>query len=189
MSLNGRDGLAGDGSTCLKELGIVSGDLIIVLPNNPVAETNNGANQAAAQRKAAHNACNEMEAKPMDTSEPKQNSPSAKPTTSVDYDGALCAAGPSSSSAAGAADTMMQLEEDGECIQDAEVNKYLCEPLSVRESTADTVPQTLDRHYRDNPIHNVHDAAVILLHVLMLETGYDISVSLTNIFRYCFKSS
>jgi hypothetical protein len=64
----------------------------------------------------------------------------------------------------------MDVEENAS--SDPEVNRYLSEPMLCRDSTREQVPQRLVMLYQDAGVQNVSDTVCVVLHLLMLETGF-----------------
>ena len=56
---------------------------------------------------------------------------------------------------------------------------YLNEPILVRESTSNSVPQTLALVYSSSAATNQHEALCVGMHVLMLETGFQHSAGVS----------
>ena len=70
-------------------------------------------------------------------------------------------------------DTLSE-EDDPEAIRDEEVNRYLREPMCVAEATATQVPQSLSRLYTSSAPSTPSEAVVIVIHQLMIETGFQV---------------
>ena len=64
------------------------------------------------------------------------------------------------------------ISADKDAIMDSEVNRYLREPVLVRDSCGDTIPQNLVQAYERAGVHKMSEALCVLLHVLMSESGF-----------------
>ena len=173
LSLNGKDILEGDGSTKLDDLGIVSGDLVHVLTDEPVATQNTSEAKTGRQ---FHNEGNASKILKVDL-----------PTSSGASGSASNTGAAKSTSSAASADEQHILPattivfEDAECIRDEHVNRYLHEPTVIQDSTDEAVPQSLEQVFCDNKPCDSQDACVLVLHILMLETGFKAQVYMYNV--------
>ena len=75
-------------------------------------------------------------------------------------------------------------KEDPDAIQDAEVNKYLREPIQVCESTPNQVPQQLQILYNACRPQTECDALIVVLNLLMMETGFTPKVTAVMCFMF-----
>ena len=149
LSLNGKDALEIDDRT-LREHDIVSGDLIKVLSEErkPQEPKNPEPPTASCSRQSeTADMRSTQEASNQWPVEGNQN--------------------------AGGADNQDIPMEDEDCIQDKFVNRYLNEPMLIRDSTAEQVPQTLRGAFsRVANVQKSHQAVVPVLHVIMTEVGF-----------------
>ncbi|XP_019636359.1 PREDICTED: F-box only protein 7-like [Branchiostoma belcheri] len=69
----------------------------------------------------------------------------------------------------------MDVEEEGAeslSMEGAGVGGVPSEPMLCREATVDSVPLVLQQVYRANDVRSRHDALCVVLHVLMMESGF-----------------
>ena len=57
--------------------------------------------------------------------------------------------------------------------------RYLRLPMLIRESTENVVPEVLEVLYRDTRVQDIHGALFLVLHRLMIETGFKVKVNLS----------
>ncbi|XP_064632974.1 F-box only protein 7-like [Lineus longissimus] len=177
VGLNGKDVLQGDST--LAQLGIVSGDLVIVTtPSNDGIQNQPLIPQANAQSNDA--STNRSMPSSSTSSSTNKSMPNASLGLSKKYKESVNMAQKDSE---GGGVNLQRQDEDGlamdveETVTDPEVNRYLSEPMLCRDSTRDQVPQRLVLLYQDAGVQNVADALCVVLHLLMLETGYTVSSS------------
>ena len=153
----------------LRNLGIVSGDLIFVVV---ASDHDSGEEQNANEddRAAAAAAAENMEVAQDRGESLVTDSPPSGPAVYNSRNTAVTIT-PSRNP-----DEL--LVHDAEAIHDAMSNHYLNEPMFVRDSTGATVPHTLRAIVESGDIENSHDAICTVLHLLMLEAGFRSSVCL-----------
>ena len=156
LSLNGKDPL-GDPSDSLATHGIVSGDSLFVLLSSP--------SQKPIPDVSDHKESEISEMAPKKSEKKKEEK-------HTDFHPQPSTSGASSShQGAGVLDVE---EEDG----DEEMEVVLDEPMLCSESSEIAVPQLLHVLYRDADVKNAHDAACVVIHILMMERGFQPLVSI-----------
>jgi len=172
LSLNRCDLLDEEANLTLRNLGIVSGDLIFVVvasDHDSGEEHNENDNRIPDDDTAAAAAEN------MDVAQDRGETlatemPLGGPAVSHSHNTGVTI------TPSGNPDEL--LIHDAEAIHDAMSNHYLNEPMFVRDSTGATVPHTLRAIVESGDIENSHDAICTVLHLLMLEAGFRSSVCL-----------
>ena len=161
-------------ATFLSDLSIVHGDLIhILLPQEKREEEMNTLSKIKKPEQ------------PDDNKTSAQSStceaPSSSASTSNNYSAVASHHDGASTSGLGASGITEECMEcscdDDEAIQDIEVNRYLNEPMLVCDSTSNSVPQALQNVYEEAGVETMNEAACVLLHVLMSESGFSSAVS------------
>ncbi|XP_070557528.1 F-box only protein 7-like [Ptychodera flava] len=158
VTLNGRDALTGDENTTLKDLDIVSGDLIRIavkdeeslatssqdLQKPPEERHNLRAKSCEKDRKS------ETGSVQMCKDESKSEGRNMQPDIHQ--------------SEAYLEQVVMETE--------MKLSEKIFEPMLCREATDTTVPFRLEKLFTDNNPINTNEALCIVLHVLMLESGF-----------------
>ncbi|XP_005098884.1 F-box only protein 7 isoform X2 [Aplysia californica] len=181
LSLNKRDALQGEDQVLL-EFGMVSGDLVHVI--------------GASVPEAAIEAAAITRQQPVDS---RTSSSSSQAFFSASTEGsAASSASPSAASQSlevegGSSDLSHRESEmdfseaddvEKELLQakigQAEINRYLKEPLVVRESTGSQVPISLSQLYQSAGCTLSTDALWVAVHCLMLESGFTCRQSPVN---------
>lgn len=145
MSLNGNDAVEGNEETTLSAAGIVSGDIIRIIAKE---ELRGEFMEAGKELDSGETVDNERPVTSRNSSDMISNDatqPSSPPRT---IDG-------------------------GTPIDAREVNRCLTEPVLCRESTSSQVPDMLQQWYKTSDVASMNDAFVVVLHVMMLESGYE----------------
>ncbi|KAK3765225.1 hypothetical protein RRG08_051849 [Elysia crispata] len=158
LSLNKTDALP-SGDETLSSLGIVSGDLLHIIGSNLP--------QASPVRN--------------DSQRPQplgswSSSETAEPASQRSDISMITVASSSSDPEQRKDNTNMDNQDNGQSSQDpnvdVQINRFLLEPLVVRESTATQVPLLLEQLYLSATCNCVADAVWVAVHTLMLETGF-----------------
>ncbi|XP_076091852.1 F-box only protein 7-like isoform X1 [Mytilus galloprovincialis] len=175
FSLNGRDPMTGaDTSTeedspwnkddlTLKDCNIVGGDLIhiVSLDEEKIPTLSNEQDKSVAME-TDHSTCS--------SSKNEDN----KPSTSGYYGNISHIANTENptSAASGLSYSEPDVAMEEKPVDHAIVNKCLSEPLLCRDSVQGAVPPLLVKVYIESDVTSTHEALVIVLHILMLESGY-----------------
>jgi len=185
LSLNAATSVSSDDQATLVDLDIVSGDLIhVLLPQghpqrqekltvSKVTSSTSHTTQQAVLPVNTDGACSSDSKIKVSHSQSVDSirSDSAMSTTSE-----VCINGVIQGDPA-ATDTPLVTDVD-DTVMDAEVNRYLNEPILIRDSTANNLPQCLlAAHSNLKPLNN-HEAVTVVLHLLMTELGYKLKVCL-----------
>ncbi|XP_072511951.1 F-box only protein 7 isoform X2 [Notamacropus eugenii] len=156
VTLNSRDALTEDENT-LASYGIVSGDLICLVLEEAAAETHVAPSSDSAAFQSNHD-----QPSLSSQEEPKDPTPQQAVQPAVQrVDGTLGSG----------------LDFDAELIQedvDMEegVGSYPTEPMLCSEAVDGQVPHSLETLYHSAECSSANDALIVLVHLLMLESGY-----------------
>ncbi|XP_064417683.1 F-box only protein 7 isoform X2 [Latimeria chalumnae] len=166
ITLNGKDALTDD-TQILSSYGIVSGDLICVVLSESVAAS-------APVPKPEPNQCDSV---PQPTSHPSPppsgccGNSETEPSASEEHDGTETEQEPPT------ATSKSPVEQDSGIVADAtdmeeQVGAYPDEPMLCSEAVDGEVPHSLETLFYSAACSSADDALVVVLHLLMLETGY-----------------
>ncbi|GFR69705.1 F-box only protein 7 [Elysia marginata] len=161
LSLNKLDSLSSDDEQTLSSAGIVSGDLLHIIGSN-LPEASPVSNES-------------LHLQPMGLSTTHEASDLNAEASDVSM---ITVTSSSSETEQEKKDTDMNNDDTAQPNQDdppglgVQVNRFLLEPLVVRESTATQVPVLLEQLYDSASCNCVADAVVVVLHTLMLESGF-----------------
>ncbi|CAH1783023.1 unnamed protein product [Owenia fusiformis] len=172
LSLNGTDALTGDGLS-MKDLGIVSGDLIQVMTQNPVVKSAQDTKHLKPQTEKD----DIIDENKMNKEQPDSQNVRTDDSTDVNMV------------------KVVNNIEDVNMVEDASransnnnsdseikaptqdnvgLNKYLNEPMLCRDATDSAVPYRLEMFYNESSPRNPMDALCIVLHTLMIESGFQL---------------
>lgn len=163
VSLNGKDPLKGSANTPLSSLGLVSGDIIFVLPGEAFIKASS---VDAEIRRMSENG---------EISEPGQVS-----NTNV--------VGSGSNTTKNELDPQMNIMKNSQYTMGSSrdlvatnknviVNRNLNIPILCQESNDDSVPSSLEQMYKNAHISTANDAFVLVIHLLMGEVGFELMVN------------
>ncbi|KAK2165258.1 hypothetical protein NP493_1376g01038 [Ridgeia piscesae] len=171
LSLNRCDLLDEEANLTLRNLGIVSGDLIfvVVASDHDTGEEHNENDNRIPDDDTAAAAAENMDVAQDRGETLATEMPLGGPAVSHSHNTGVTI------TPSGNPDEL--LIHDAEAIHDAMSNHYLNEPMFVRDSTGATVPHTLRAIVESGDIENSHDAICTVLHLLMLEAGFRSSSS------------
>ncbi|XP_042637904.1 F-box only protein 7 [Orycteropus afer afer] len=165
ITLNNKDALTGDEET-LASYGIVSGDLICLILEDAIPAPNLPSSTDSEPSSLQHN-----DQPSLATSSNQPSIQGGQPSDSLQ--------GQAAESDVGNDDTMPEPSEDveAESVQDAvdmEEGTGFCpsEPMLCSETVEGQVPHSLETLYHAADCSNANDALIVLIHLLMLESGY-----------------
>lgn len=170
LSLNGKDPIKEYDNCSLRDLGLVSGDLIHILPGSELANViGDVPNQTLKLTKNSSTSGNSVDAK--DKVEHAKES-SSKPDKICDLNRTVVTSEVNSTTMATAMSTEHVNEESQAAENEALVNRYINEPVFVRDLTKDRVPEKLTSLFSSATVETAHDALFIIIHRYMLESGF-----------------
>lgn len=159
FSLNGKEIVRGDATVNIKDLGIVPGDILHVLFEDvaPIQELLAGISATPASAPARVPASiHTVESNTVNPEVANRTMAEQLASTSQAYH-----------------ETPINETVDGEqAIDRVIVNRYLNEPILCRESSSTSVPEILRQSYQLSEVQTLNEAMVVVLHVLMLESGF-----------------
>ncbi|XP_004675769.1 PREDICTED: F-box only protein 7 isoform X1 [Condylura cristata] len=165
ITLNNKDALTGDEET-LASYGIVSGDLICLILEDAIAAPNLPSSTDSEHSSLQNN---EQPSLAASSSQPStQNEllsdsfPEQAAQSDVWNDDSM--SGPSQNFEAEPVQDLVEVEEGP--------GVYPTEPMLCSESEDGRVPHSLETLYQSADCSNSHDALIVLIHLLMLESGY-----------------
>ncbi|KAJ8301635.1 hypothetical protein KUTeg_020622 [Tegillarca granosa] len=171
-SLNKKDLLEGD-NKLLSEFGIINGDLIHVINLDPEPDETEQQCQSSSQLSSQSSYSKSGQHGQRST----EDETFAESTSSPGTSNRLCRGEQNIIEYTSHDNEMSEMQSsnntgDEPPIDFAVVNKYLNEPMLCRDSTEMRVPAALEQLFANSGIRNSHDALCVLLHVMMLEAGY-----------------
>lgn len=158
LSLNGKDPIKEDDNCTLRDLGLVSGDLIHILLGSESADVTGDVPNNLNPTRSSCTPGNSVDAVHTD------ESPS-KPDKVCDLKRTL-QNNATMATATAAEHVKSQAESE------ALVNRYVNEPVFVRDMTKDRVPQKLTSLFSSVTVETAYDALFIIIHRYMLESGF-----------------
>ncbi|XP_059177530.1 F-box only protein 7-like isoform X2 [Physella acuta] len=167
LSLNGRDGLL-DENQKLSEIGIVSGDLLHIMGTN-ITQNNERPPEPTRNRPQplASYTSDTALSSVLTTGQISVTTSTTDPSTSQLSTPLL-----STHNIQSEMEVNVVKNSSPTPVIDADVNRYLQEPLVIRESTATQVPTLLHQLYTSANCSSTNDALWVVLHAIMLEAGF-----------------
>ncbi|XP_043824344.1 F-box only protein 7 [Dromiciops gliroides] len=166
VTLNSKDALTEDEKT-LASYGVVSGDLICLIleeatEGSPIAPPSNAAHSsfpsnhnrpslATSQSQSSRQGEEPDDARPPQAARPAVQGADSTPGSGLDFDSGL-------------------IQEDVE--MEEGTGSYPTEPMLCSEAVDGQVPHSLETLYHSAECSNANDALIVLVHLLMLESGY-----------------
>ncbi|KYO36412.1 F-box only protein 7 [Alligator mississippiensis] len=169
ITLNNKDALTEDQET-LASYGIVSGDLICLLLEETNAAHSLSPHSSSPPPQLQNNhelsTLNISQGQISSSEESRQNGPSEdhKAPSEDEKNDDIDMAGPSLEFASGLVPDDVELEEG--------TGSYPSEPMLCSEAVDGEVPHSLETLYHSAECTSAIDALIVLVHVLMMETGY-----------------
>ncbi|XP_058529844.1 F-box only protein 7 isoform X1 [Ochotona princeps] len=165
ISLNNKDALTGDEDT-LASYGIVSGDLICLILEDAIPAPNLPSSTDSEHSSVQNNDHPSLAASSTQASQADErlsdSSQAQAAQSDIRHDDSM--SGPSQNLAAEAIQDVMDVEEDA--------GVRHSEPMLCSEAVEGQVPHSLEILYQSASCADAKDALIVLLHLLMLESGY-----------------
>ncbi|XP_023044817.1 F-box only protein 7 isoform X1 [Piliocolobus tephrosceles] len=178
ITLNYKDALTGDEET-LASYGIVSGDLICLILQDDIPAPN-----LPSSTDSEHSSLQNNDQPSLATSSNQTSIQDEQPSDSFQ--------GQAAQSDVWNDDSMLGPSQnfEAESIQDIEdmaegTGFYPSEPMLCSESVEGQVPHSLETLYQSADCSDANDALIVLIHLLMLESGYMPQINLINL-HYLF---
>ncbi len=185
LSLNGKDRLDSPDETPLSELGLVSGDLLLV--QGEVSESHNadqnGAASSTAEVASSSDGALDVKKLKMEESESCDHSNCQSTqskfghTEKLDTGRQSCEHPEEHMEVSGEntdQPSSSEYEENAKEVHmvDAEVNHYLREPMLLSDATPDAIPSSLVTALQEAKPQTSTEYICVTLHILMLESGF-----------------
>ncbi|XP_008578864.1 PREDICTED: F-box only protein 7 isoform X1 [Galeopterus variegatus] len=165
ITLNNKDALTGDEET-LASYGIVSGDLICLILEDTIPAPN-----LPSSTDSEHSSLQSNEQPSLAASSNQAHTPDEQLSDSLQGQAAQTdvwnddsMSGPNHGFEAKSIQDVVDMEEG--------TGFYLSEPMLCSESVEGQVPHSLETLYQSSDCSNANDALIVLIHLLMLESGY-----------------